>query len=74
MIVCKISGYREKVFAIIGVKVYAAGLYINQSILSKLNAWKGKGAANIQEDSSLFDTIYQGNTHHYINTLISHIT
>lgn len=53
------SGYREKVFAIIGVKVYAAGLYINQSILSKLNAWKGKGAANIQEDSSLFDTIYQ---------------
>ncbi|GAY36652.1 hypothetical protein CUMW_279900 [Citrus unshiu] len=53
------TGYREKVFAIIGVKVYAAGLYINQSILSKLNAWKGKGAANIQEDSSLFDTIYQ---------------
>lgn len=34
------TGYREKVFAIIGVKVYAAGLYVNQSILSKLNAWK----------------------------------
>ncbi|KAJ4726540.1 Chalcone-flavonone isomerase family protein [Melia azedarach] len=52
------TGYREKVFAIIGVKVYAAGLYVNQSILSKLNTWKGQAAAKIQEDSSLFDTIY----------------
>ncbi|XWS10819.1 hypothetical protein CRYUN_Cryun38cG0030700 [Craigia yunnanensis] len=34
------TGYREKVLAIIGVKVYAAGLYVNQSILSKLDAWK----------------------------------
>lgn len=54
-----IAGYREKVFAIIGVKVYAAGLYANQSILSKLNAWKGKSAAEIQENSSLFNSIFQ---------------
>ncbi|BFG28926.1 hypothetical protein CerSpe_152000 [Prunus speciosa] len=53
------TGYREKVFAIIGVKVYAAGLYVNQSILNSLNAWKGRSAAEIQEDSSLFSTIFQ---------------
>ncbi|XP_040986762.1 fatty-acid-binding protein 3, chloroplastic isoform X1 [Juglans microcarpa x Juglans regia] len=53
------TGYREKVFAIIGVKIYAAGLYVNQSILFKLNAWKGKSAAEIQENSSLFNSIFQ---------------
>ncbi|KAG2681536.1 hypothetical protein I3760_11G150000 [Carya illinoinensis] len=53
------TGYREKVFAIIGVKIYAAGLYVNQSILSKLNAWKGKSAAEIQENSLLFNSIFQ---------------
>ncbi|KAF5478494.1 hypothetical protein F2P56_005048 [Juglans regia] len=53
------TGYREKVFAIIGVKIYAAGLYVNQSILIKLNAWKGKSAAEIQENSSLFNSIFQ---------------
>ncbi|KAF7836595.1 fatty-acid-binding protein 3, chloroplastic [Senna tora] len=53
------TGYREKVFAIIGVKVYAAGLYLNQSITSELNAWKGQPEDVIQEDSSLFKTIYQ---------------
>ncbi|XP_030461059.1 fatty-acid-binding protein 3, chloroplastic isoform X3 [Syzygium oleosum] len=53
------SGYREKVFAIIGVKVYAAGLYVNPSISSKLNAWKGKSAADILEDRSLFNSILQ---------------
>ncbi|XP_050111608.1 fatty-acid-binding protein 3, chloroplastic-like isoform X2 [Malus sylvestris] len=52
------SGYREKVFAIIGVKVYAAGLYVNQSVLNSLNAWKGRSAAEIQEDSSLFNSIF----------------
>lgn len=55
------SGYREKVFAFIGVKVYAAGLYINQSILDKLSAWKGQSPAQIQEDSSLFDSVFRGN-------------
>ncbi|KAA8524059.1 hypothetical protein F0562_010510 [Nyssa sinensis] len=53
------TGFREKVFAIIGVKVYAAGLYVNQSIISKLDGWKGRSAAEIQEDSSLFDSIFQ---------------
>ncbi|XP_059662789.1 fatty-acid-binding protein 3, chloroplastic [Cornus florida] len=53
------NGYREKVFAIIGVKVYAAGLYVNQSIKSKLDAWKGRSAAEIQGDSSLFDSIFR---------------
>ncbi|XP_058765564.1 fatty-acid-binding protein 3, chloroplastic-like [Vicia villosa] len=53
------TGYREKVFAIIGVKVYAAGLYLNQSILPDLNAWKGKSKDVIQGNSSLFNTIFQ---------------
>ncbi|KAL3508812.1 hypothetical protein ACH5RR_028213 [Cinchona calisaya] len=53
------TGYREKVFAIIGVKVYAAGLYVNQSIFTKLDAWKGRSAADLQQDSSIFDTIFQ---------------
>lgn len=53
------TGYREKVFAIIGVKVYAAGLYTNPSIFSKLDAWKGRSSAELQKDSSLFDAIYQ---------------
>lgn len=53
------TGYREKVFAIIGVKVYAAGLYVNQSILSKLDAWKGWLASQIQDDLSLFKSIFE---------------
>ncbi|CAJ2659460.1 unnamed protein product [Trifolium pratense] len=53
------TGYREKVFAIIGVKVYAAGLYLNQSIISELNAWKGQSKDAIQGNSSLFKTIFQ---------------
>ncbi|XP_030552104.1 fatty-acid-binding protein 3, chloroplastic isoform X2 [Rhodamnia argentea] len=52
------TGYREKVFAIIGVKVYAAGLYVNPSISSKLSAWKGKLAADILEDRSLVNSIF----------------
>ncbi|XP_043702137.1 fatty-acid-binding protein 3, chloroplastic [Telopea speciosissima] len=53
------TGYREKVFAILGVKVYAAGFYANQSVIGKLNAWKGRSAADIQLDSSLFASIFQ---------------
>ncbi|KAF5766530.1 putative chalcone isomerase [Helianthus annuus] len=53
------TGFREKVFAIIGVKVYAAGLYLNPDILDTLDAWKGRKAAQIEQDSSLFDSIYQ---------------
>ncbi|MED6208251.1 Fatty-acid-binding protein 3, chloroplastic [Stylosanthes scabra] len=53
------TGFREKVFAIIGVKVYAAGLYLNQSIINELNAWKGQSKDAIQGNSSLFKTIFQ---------------
>ncbi|KAG4971681.1 hypothetical protein AAZX31_13G245200 [Glycine max] len=53
------TGYREKVFAIIGVKVYAAGLYLDQSIALELNAWKGQSKEAIQGNSSLFETIFQ---------------
>ncbi|KAB1669657.1 hypothetical protein ES319_1Z022700v1 [Gossypium barbadense] len=50
---------QEKVFAIIGVKVYAAGLYVNPSILSKLDAWKGRSAAQIQDDMPLFKSFFE---------------
>ncbi|KAL0406694.1 UNVERIFIED_CONTAM: Fatty-acid-binding protein 3, chloroplastic [Sesamum latifolium] len=53
------TGYREKVFAIIGVKVYAAGLYTNPSVFSKLDAWKGRSSTELQQDSSIFDAIFQ---------------
>ncbi|RZC68373.1 hypothetical protein C5167_031629 [Papaver somniferum] len=53
------SGYREKKIAIIGVKVYAAGFYANESITETLNAWKGRSASDIQGDSSLYDSIFQ---------------
>lgn len=53
------TGYREKVFAIIGVKVYAAGLYLDQSVTQELNAWKGQSKDAIQGNSSLFETIFQ---------------
>ncbi|XP_068665820.1 fatty-acid-binding protein 3, chloroplastic-like [Aristolochia californica] len=53
------TGYREKVFAIIGVKVYAAGLYMNQSIVQELEAWKGKSASEIQQDLTLFTKIFE---------------
>ncbi|XP_074311190.1 fatty-acid-binding protein 3, chloroplastic [Silene latifolia] len=53
------TGYREKVFAIIGVKVYAAGLYVNPTMLNDLSSWKGKSAAEIEQDLSVFQTIYQ---------------
>ncbi|KAI4320689.1 hypothetical protein MLD38_034143 [Melastoma candidum] len=51
------TGCREKVFAIIGVKVYAAGLYMNPSIVPELVAWKGKSKDEIWDDKSFFDTI-----------------
>ncbi|OVA16377.1 Chalcone isomerase [Macleaya cordata] len=56
------TGFREKVFAIIGVKVYAAGFYANQSVIDKLSSWKGKTSAEIQGDSSLYDSIFQAPT------------
>ncbi|KAL5731901.1 Fatty-acid-binding protein 3 [Ranunculus cassubicifolius] len=53
------AGYREKVFAIIGVKVYAVGLYTNLSIVESLSDWKGRPEADYQEDASFFKSIYQ---------------
>ncbi|GMH24242.1 hypothetical protein Nepgr_026085 [Nepenthes gracilis] len=53
------TGYRERVFAIIGVKVYAAALYVNRSIFSELSSWKGQSAAEIQANLFLFQSIYQ---------------
>ncbi|CAI0440839.1 unnamed protein product [Linum tenue] len=52
------TGYREKVFAIIGVKVYAAGLYVDQSIFTILTACKDQSAAEIEANSSLFTSIF----------------
>ncbi|KAL9275891.1 Fatty-acid-binding protein 3, chloroplastic-like protein, partial [Drosera capensis] len=43
-------GYREKVFAIIGIKVHAAALYANPSILNELTSLKGKSEIDIQGD------------------------
>lgn len=51
------TGYREKVFAIIGVKVYASGFYAKCSIRDILDSWKGKSADEVLEDSSLFSSI-----------------
>ncbi|GAB2236154.1 hypothetical protein Droror1_Dr00027893 [Drosera rotundifolia] len=53
------TGYREKVFAIIGVKVYAAALYVNPSILNELSSLKGRSEIEIREDPALFPLIYQ---------------
>ncbi|KAL2943405.1 Fatty-acid-binding protein 3 chloroplastic [Bienertia sinuspersici] len=53
------TGYREKVFAIIGVKVYAAGLYVNPSMLNELSPWKGKSNPEVEKDLALFQSIYQ---------------
>ncbi|XP_020688813.1 fatty-acid-binding protein 3, chloroplastic isoform X2 [Dendrobium catenatum] len=55
----KASGFREKTFAIIGVKVYAAGFYTKSSIKLTLDALKGKPAGTVLEDSSLFKSVYQ---------------
>ncbi|KAG9149964.1 hypothetical protein Leryth_010039 [Lithospermum erythrorhizon] len=53
------TGYREKVFAIIGVKVYAAGLYVDQSVFLKLQAWRGYSTTEVQQDAGLFNTVFQ---------------
>ncbi|XP_051135589.1 fatty-acid-binding protein 3, chloroplastic isoform X2 [Andrographis paniculata] len=53
------TGYREKVFAIIKVKVYAAALYTNPSIFGKLDPWKGHSSEELEQDSSLSTAILQ---------------
>ncbi|KAJ4788694.1 Chalcone-flavonone isomerase family protein [Rhynchospora pubera] len=52
------AGYREKVFAIIGVKVYAAGFFVNSSIKEHLSSSKGKIEKEISVDSSIFNSIF----------------
>lgn len=59
---CIVAGHREKVFAIIGVKVYAAGVYMNPSLAAELKAWNGKSASDIQGDGSLYSSIFQGDS------------
>lgn len=53
------AGYREKVFAIIGVKVYAVGLYANLSVIEDLTDWRGRTEAKYQEDPSFSKSLYQ---------------
>ncbi|KAF3332626.1 fatty-acid-binding protein 3 isoform X1 [Carex littledalei] len=52
------TGYREKVFAIIGVKVYAAGFFVDPFIKEHLSPFKGNTDKEISEDSSVFNSIY----------------
>ncbi|KAJ4770271.1 Chalcone-flavonone isomerase family protein [Rhynchospora pubera] len=54
------AGYREKVFAIIGVKVYAAGFFVNSSIKEHLSSSNGKIEKEISVDSSIFNSIFNG--------------
>ncbi|KAJ9536785.1 hypothetical protein OSB04_un000009 [Centaurea solstitialis] len=51
------TGFRE-VFSL-NYKFYAAAFYMNPLILDNLEPWKGRSAAEIQRDSSLFGFIYQ---------------
>ncbi|XP_008784378.2 fatty-acid-binding protein 3, chloroplastic isoform X1 [Phoenix dactylifera] len=64
------TGYREKVFAIIGIKVYAAGFYAEPSIRERLDAWKGKPAAEILDDCSLFSSILQAPLEKSLNIML----
>ncbi|KAK6946577.1 Chalcone isomerase [Dillenia turbinata] len=53
------TGYREKVFAIIGVKVYAAGFYVNPSLANSLIDWKGRSAVEMEKDALFFKPIFE---------------
>ncbi|KAJ6819858.1 fatty-acid-binding protein 3, chloroplastic [Iris pallida] len=64
------TGYREKVFAIIGVKVYAAGFYAKQCISEGLASWKGRSAAELLDDSSLFNSIFQAPLEKSLNIML----
>ena len=67
-----IPGYREKVFAIIGVKVYAAGLYVDRAVMSHLSTWKGQSANVIQGNSALFKSILQCNDLENLSWFLCH--
>ncbi|KAI4388236.1 hypothetical protein MLD38_000583 [Melastoma candidum] len=50
--------FRDKVFVVIGVKVYPEGLYTDQLIVPNWNAWKGMSKAEIHRDESFFNSIH----------------
>lgn len=47
-------------FAIIGVKVYGAGFFVDPSIKEHLSPFKGYSDKEISDDSSIFDSICNG--------------
>lgn len=53
------TGFREKKIAIISVKVYAAGLYVDATIKSYLAAWSGKLGSQIEEDNLFFNAVFE---------------
>nr|CAD1842519.1 unnamed protein product [Ananas comosus var. bracteatus] len=65
-----VLGYREKVFAIIGVKVYAAAFYVGSSVTENLHSWNGKSAADILEASSVFTFLYQAPLEKSLNIVL----
>jgi len=52
-------GFREKKIAIISVKVYAAGLYVDAIITSYLVAWSGKLESQIEQDNPFFNAVFE---------------
>ncbi|OAY70417.1 Fatty-acid-binding protein 3, chloroplastic, partial [Ananas comosus] len=65
-----LESYREKVFAIIGVKVYAAAFYVGSSVTENLHSWNGKSAADILEASSVFTFLYQAPLEKSLNIVL----
>lgn len=53
------TGFREKKIAIISVKVYAAGLYVDTTIKSYLAAWSGKLGSQIEQDNLFFNAVFE---------------
>lgn len=52
-------GFREEKIAIISVKVYAAGLYVDAIITSYLVSWSGKLESHIEQDNPFFNAIFE---------------
>ncbi|KAB5521321.1 hypothetical protein DKX38_025640 [Salix brachista] len=48
-------------------EVYAAGIYVNPSILGTLSTRKGQSASEIQENSALFSSIFQSEEEEHMN-------
>lgn len=54
------TGVREKQIAFLKVKVYAIGVYAQSDVVASLASWKGKAAADLIKDESLFQGLAQG--------------